>query len=700
MEDIFAKTQQFLNMIAKAKQEYINREISWMAFNERVLQEADDDRNPLIERMRFLGIYSNNMDEFFRVRVATLRRMTQLGKRDLSTLDEDPNDVLEQVMELVRKQQKRYEKLFNLLDADLRKENISLLKTHELSEKQALYVNKFFQQEVRQDLYPVMVTAKNKFPPLEDHTIYLMIVLNYKSPKKTEQYAVVQIPSNLPRFVVLPREGDRSFVMFLDDVIRTNLNDLFAIYGADEISAYTMKITRDAELDIDEDISKSLLQKMATGVAQRKKGDYVRFLYDDAMPDSMLQFITSKLGVSGNENVIAGGRYHNKKDFMSFPVMGRKDLCFPPRPPLAHPGLEGHVSLFSAISKGDMLLHYPYQKFDYVVHLLREAAIDPDVKSIRINLYRVAEESHVVNALINAVKNGVKVMVVMELQARFDERNNIKWSKRLQEAGATVIHGVPGLKVHSKLLLIRRRENRKTVRYAHIGTGNFHEKTAGIYSDLAMLTTQKSLCKEVRKVFDFFENNYHRSQYRHLLVSPFNIRRRLNDLIKKEVSNAQKGIDATIVLKLNNLVDTQMIRRLYEASQAGVRVQLLIRGICSLVPGVEGLSDNITVTSIVGRFLEHARIFYFSNAGSPLYFISSADWMTRNLDYRIEVAAPLTDPKLISELDDILRIQLAGNVKARVLDKSLKNRYVQRAQNDPVVHAQEELYQYYKAKLE
>lgn len=700
MEDIFAKTQQFLNMIAKAKQEYINREISWMAFNERVLQEADDDRNPLIERMRFLGIYSNNMDEFFRVRVATLRRMTQLGKRDLSTLDEDPNDVLEQVMELVRKQQKRYEKLFNLLDADLRKENISLLKTHELSEKQALYVNKFFQQEVRQDLYPVMVTAKNKFPPLEDHTIYLMIVLNYKSPKKTEQYAVVQIPSNLPRFVVLPREGDRSFVMFLDDVIRTNLNDLFAIYGADEISAYTMKITRDAELDIDEDISKSLLQKMATGVAQRKKGDYVRFLYDDAMPDSMLQFITSKLGVSGNENVIAGGRYHNKKDFMSFPVMGRKDLCFPPRPPLAHPGLEGHVSLFSAISKGDMLLHYPYQKFDYVVHLLREAAIDPDVKSIRINLYRVAEESHVVNALINAVKNGVKVMVVMELQARFDERNNIKWSKRLQEAGATVIHGVPGLKVHSKLLLIRRRENRKTVRYAHIGTGNFHEKTAGIYSDLAMLTTQKSLCKEVRKVFDFFENNYHRSQYRHLLVSPFNIRRRLNDLIKKEVSNAQKGIDATIVLKLNNLVDTQMIRRLYEASQAGVRVQLLIRGICSLVPGVEGLSDNITVTSIVGRFLEHARIFYFSNAGSPLYFISSADWMTRNLDYRIEVAAPLTDPKLISELDDILRIQLAGNVKARVLDKSLKNRYVQRAQTDPVVHAQEELYQYYKAKLE
>lgn len=687
-------------MIAKAKQEYINREVSWMAFNERVLQEADDERNPLIERMRFLGIYSNNMDEFFRVRVATLRRMTQLGKRDLSTLDEDPNEVLEQVMELVRKQQKRYEKLFHHLDSDLRKENISLLKTHELSEKQATYVNKFFQQKVRQDLYPVMVTAKNKFPPLEDHTIYLMIVLNYKSPKKPEQYAVVQIPSNLPRFVVLPREGDRSYVMFLDDVIRTNLNDLFAIYGADDISAYTMKITRDAELDIDEDISKSLLQKMATGVAQRKKGDYVRFLYDEAMPDSMLQFITSKLGVSGNENVIAGGRYHNKKDFMSFPVMGRKDLCFPPRPPLAHPGLEGHVSLFSAISKGDLLVHYPYQKFDYIVHLLREAAIDPDVKSIRINLYRVAEESHVVNALINAVKNGVKVMVVMELQARFDERNNIKWSKRLQEAGATVIHGVPGLKVHSKLLLIRRRENRKTVRYAHIGTGNFHEKTAGIYSDLAMLTTQKSLCKEVRKVFDFFENNYHRSQYRHLLVSPFNIRRRLNDLIKKEVSNAQKGIDATIVLKLNNLVDTQMIRRLYEASQAGVRVQLLIRGICSLVPGVEGLSENITVTSIVGRFLEHARIFYFSNAGNPLYFISSADWMTRNLDYRIEVAAPVTDPKLISELDDILRIQLAGNVKARVLDKSLKNKYVQRAQNDPVVHAQEELYQYYKAKLE
>jgi len=322
------------------------------------------------------------------------------------------------------------------------------------------------------------------------------------------------------------------------------------------------------------------------------------------------------------------------------------------------------------------------------------------VRSIRINLYRVAENSHIANALINAVKNGVKVLVVLELQARFDEKNNIKWSRKLQEAGATVIHGVPGLKVHSKLMLIRRWENRKSVSYAHIGTGNFHEKTAKVYSDLALLTVQKELCNEVKKVFDFFENNYQRAQYRHLLVSPFNIRRRLNELIKAETKNAKKGEKAHIILKLNNLVDTQLIKRLYDASRAGVRIQLLIRGVCSLVPGVKGLSENITVTSIVGRFLEHARIFYFLNGDNPVYFISSADWMTRNLDFRIEVSAPITDPELKKELAEILRIQLAGNVKARVLDKKLKNKYVKREENEPQVHAQEELYQFYKAKME
>lgn len=687
-------------MSSKEKLRYINREVSWMAFNERVLQEAADERNPLIERMRFLGIYSNNMDEFFRVRIATLRRMSQLGKRDISSLDEDPRETLEVVMELVRKQQVRYEQLFKLMDAALRQENIYLLKLDELSEIQYAHINEYFNHSVRQELYPVMVSTKSKFPSLEDHAIYLMIRLQYDAPRKPDEFSVMQIPSNLPRFVVLPQDGEKRFVMFLDDIIRLKLHQIFSIYRADNIQAYTMKITRDAELDIDEDISKSLLQKMASSVDRRKKGQYVRFLYDSEMPDDVLQFITSKLGVSGNENVISGGRYHNKKDFMTFPVMGRSDLVFPLRPPMSHPDLHRQTSLFDVIAKKDVLLHYPYQKFDYVVQLLREAAIDPKVRSIRINLYRVAENSHITNALINAVKNGVKVLVVMELQARFDEKNNIKWSKKLQEAGATVVHGVPGLKVHSKLLLIRRWENRKSISFAHVGTGNFHEKTARVYSDLSLLTTSKQIVNEVRKVFDFFENNYQRAQYRHLLVSPFNIRRRLSDLIKKETKLAKKGEEAHIILKLNNLVDHQLIKRLYEASSAGVRIQLLVRGVCSLVPGVTGMSENITVISIVGRFLEHARIFYFLNGGDPLYFISSADWMTRNLDFRVEVSAPITDPELKKEMHEILRIQLAGNVKARVLDKKLRNKYVKRDPEAPAFHAQEELYQYYKAKME
>lgn len=654
----------------------------------------------MIERMRFLGIYSNNMDEFFRVRVATLRRMAELAKRDISTLEDNPRKVLKQVLELAREQQVRYEELFVALNKSLRKEHIYLLKTSELNEAQAKFVSDYFDAKVRHHLYPIIVTGSTQFPPLEDHAIYFLVSLHFNDKQRNNEFAVVEIPSHLPRFIVLPEADGDKYVMFLDDIIRLKLQRVFAIYSADRIDAFAMKITRDAELDIDEDISKSLLQKMASSVANRKKGDYVRFLYDHDMPEDLLEFITTRLGVSGNENVIPGGRYHNKKDLMTFPIMRRHDLCFPPRPPLAHPLLHERVSIFSAIAERDILLHYPYQKFDYVVRLLREAAIDPAVRSIRINLYRVAENSHVANALINAVKNGVKVMVILELQARFDEKNNIKWSKRLQEAGATVIHGVPGLKVHSKLMLIRRVENGKSVRYCHIGTGNFHEKTAKVYSDLALLTTRKAVSNEVKKVFKFFENNYQRAQYRHLLVSPFNIRRRLNELIKKEISNASKGREAGITLKLNNLVDMQMIRRLYEASQAGVEVKLLIRGVCSLIPGVKGLSENIEVRSIVGRYLEHARIFKFYNNGDPVFYLSSADWMTRNLDFRIEVSAPIVAPEIKQELEDILRVQLSGNVKARVVDKNLKNQYVKRDKGQEVIDAQDALYQYYKERLE
>lgn len=688
-------------MAVKTRQQHINREVSWMAFNERVLQEAADPRNPIIERIRFLGIYSNNMDEFFRVRIASLRRMAQLGTRDLSTLEDDPRKILSQVLDLVKKQQVQYEQLFGELEEALKTEGIHLLDVHELSDEQYDFIRDFFQREVRHNLYPVIVSKRTRFPALEDHAIYFMVGLTMKGGSKASQFAVVQIPSEMPRFVVLPPSEGKQYVMFLDDVIRLQLHRIFAPFNAERIEAYIMKITRDAELDIDEDISKSLLQKMASSVDRRKKGHYVRFLYDSDMPKHMVDYVTSCLGVSGSENVIAGGRYHNRKDLMGFPLMGRNDLCFEPRPPIPHPFFrKERQNIFEVLAKKDVLLHYPYQQFDHVVNLVRESAIDPHVKSIRINLYRIAENSHIANALMNAVKNGIKVTVVLELQARFDEKNNIKWSKRLQEAGATVLHGVPGLKVHSKLLLITRSENRKSVRYCHVGTGNFHEKTARVYSDVALLTTRKDIAKEVKKVFDFFENNYQRVQYRQLLVSPFNARRRFTELIKNEVDNAKKGLSSGIVLKLNNLVDSTLIKRLYDASQAGVQVQLIVRGVCSLVPGVPGLSENIRVTSIVGRFLEHARIYRFENAGNPLFYLGSADWMTRNLDYRVEVTVPVLDDDIKTELDDILRIQLAGNVKARIIDSSLKNKYVPREEGEEVIHSQEELYRYYKAKLE
>lgn len=679
---------------------HINREISWLAFNERVLQEAADENCPLIERMRFLGIYSNNLDEFFRVRVAALRRMVRLAKKDISELEDDPAVVLKQVLKVVKKQQKRYEDLFKSLKADLKNAGIHLLETTELSTEQLAFITKYFNNHVRHLLHPILLDSRSNPLSLADHAIYQLVCITYANSKQSTPHAVIQLPSHLSRFVVLPKVDDQNYLMFIDDVIRLKLDQVFWLQEGDEIAAYAMKITRDAELDLDQDISKSLLKKLTKSLAKRQSGEYVRFVYDREMPLHAVRFIANKLKLSGRDEQIAGGRYHNKKDFMDFPVMGRTDLCFEPRESLQHPHLMRYNRLFEALSGKDVLLHYPYQSFSHVVQLLREAAIDPSVRSIKINLYRIAANSHVANALLNAAKNGIEVTVLIELQARFDESNNIKWSKKLQRAGAKVINGVTGLKVHSKLLLIRRVEKNKSVLYGHIGTGNFHEKTANVYSDLTLLTTRKSLCTEIRRLFSYFEDPTQPVQFRHLMVSPFNTRQRLTRLVKNEIRHAKSGQPAEIVLKLNNLVDPQMIKLLYSASIAGVRIKLLIRGICSLVPGIKGQSENISVISIVGRYLEHARVYKFLNAGSPLYFISSADWMARNLDYRIEVAAPILDVTLQHEIDEILRIQLSGNVKARKLGKHQKNKPVKREKDEPAFHAQDELYRYYQAQLE
>jgi polyphosphate kinase len=681
--------------------EFINREISWLSFNERVLQEAADAKVPLIERMRFLGIFSNNMDEFYRVRVASLRRMSRLGQGFTTDLEFDPTKTLNEIRKKTLSLQVQYDQIFEEIEEELRAKNIQILDETQLSEAQKEFAATHFFNKIRSSLVPLMLDASTKALSLNDETLYLAVQLKMvKGKKEVIKYSIIEIPKHLARFVVLPPQEDQNFVMFLEDLIRLKLQRLFALFNAESLKAYAIKITRDAELDIDDDISKSLVEKMSKSIDKRKKGDYVRFLFDSEMPIEMFDFLAKKLKIKDEKSIMPGGRYHHRKDLMSFPDFGRADLNFVPKPPLEHPVLRTDPGILDKIIKQDILLHYPYQSFNYIVDMLREAAIDPDVRRIRINLYRVAKNSQVINALVNAAKNGKKVTVVVELQARFDEQNNISVSNVLQEAGAKVIFGVPGLKVHSKLVLITKKP-KNGIRYvAHIGTGNLHEGTAGIYEDISLLTADIRITKEVHKLFAFFENNYERGTYRHLIVSPYSTRRKFLSLINKEIANAKKGEQAWISLKLNNLVDASLIRKLYDASIAGVKVRLIVRGVCALIPGVKGMSENISAVSIIGRYLEHARVISFCNGGKPRYFISSADWMARNLDHRIEVSVEIYEGELKKQLEDFFEMQFSDNVKARKLDKELSNSYVKAGQMLNKINAQEEMYQYFKRQLE
>jgi polyphosphate kinase len=685
-------------MSKKLKSEFINREISWLSFNERVLQEAEDMSNPLIERLRFMGIFSNNLDEFFKVRVATLARAKHFSKQPIDPMDFDPQETLSEIHAVVIKQQQKFDKIFLQLTAELRKERIHFVNEVQLNANQKKIVEEYFDNNVRQNLIPLMLSNKNTFPELNDSSAYLAIELGYKGKSSGGAFALIQIPAALPRFFQLPPEGNKKFVMFLDDVIRYRLRKIFGIFDYDIIKAYSIKLTRDAELDVDDDLSKSLYDKMSRSLTQRKRGKYVRLNYDREMPASLLEFILKRTKIKEQENIIPGSRYHNKKDLMKIPDFGRKDLVFEPWPSLEHPALKGKSSIFDELRKRDILLHYPYHRFSQIIDLLREAAIDPAVRTIRISIYRVAHYSQIVNALMSAAKNGKRVIAVIELQARFDEENNLTVTRILQEAGVRVIPGVPGLKVHSKLIQISRKEVGRTVRYVHIGSGNFNEKTSDVYSDVSLLTTNKEIGSEVRRIFEFFESNYQRIAFRHLIVSPFGTRRKFYELINAEIERAAQKKPAWITLKLNNLVDVGMIRKLYEASEAGVKIELIIRGTCSLVPGVAGKSTNITVRSVIGRYLEHSRILVFANGGKPLYYISSADWMTRNLDYRIEVTTPIYDPLLKQELQDYLNIQLDPCAKVRVIERTLKNEYLKPPVGKQVFDTQLKTWQYFKKR--
>ena len=659
----------------KKKSEFINREISWLSFNERVLQEAEDKSVPLLERMRFLGIFSNNLDEFYKVRVATLRRATGFSKKPIDPMDFDPVMTLVEINNVVNKQQTKFTSIFNNLLTELSKTGIQFITEKQIRLEHINFIQSYFTEKVKPFLVPVILNLKNPFPPLNYQSVYFAIELPRKIKANEPTYALLEIPSHLPRFITLPGKAGKVNVIFIDDLIRYYLPELFGVFSFDQYNAFAVKTTRDAELDLDDDVSKSFLEKMARSITQRKKGQYVRMNYDQAMPAALLDYLLKRMKIRNMENISAGGRYHNKKDLLSIPNFGRPDLCFPSIKPLQHPRLNVTRSFFTEIKKKDILLHFPYHSFSLIIDMLREASIDPEVRTIRISLYRVAKNSQIINALISAARNGKRVLAVIELQARFDEENNIAITRALTEAGVRVIPGVHGLKVHCKLIQISRKEAGKTVRYVHIGTGNFHEKTANIYSDTTLLTANQEIGAEVRRIFEFFESNFVRSVHRHLVVSPFNTRRKFIDLINAEIELAEKKKPASITIKMNNLVDPGMIRKLYEASNTGVKIQLIIRGICSLIPGIPGKSQNIEVISVVGRYLEHSRIIVFGNGGKPLFFISSADWMGRNIDHRIEVSTPIFDEDLKKELQDYLNLQLDANAKVRIIDKSLRNDY-------------------------
>jgi polyphosphate kinase len=679
---------------------YINRDLSWLQFNARVLQEAEDPSVPLIERMRFLGIFSNNLDEFYRVRYAAIKRLNLLSdsQSEPDLTGYKPDELLHEITQVVVEQQRRSQHIHDELVRQLEENDIIIPNEKELTSKQKEFVKKFFVEKVSPAVFTLIINGIDRIPELRDKSIYLAIKLVQRDNPENPRYALIEVPAELiGRFVELPKYG-KQYIMYLEDLIRFNLNYIFFIFDFDEIEAHTIKITRDAELDLDNDISTSFLEKMALGVQHRRSGDPVRLVYDKGIPSDLLQFIVERMDLDNFDSLIAGGRYHNKKDFIKFPNVGGSSLVYSPVEPLYHPDLDLNRSILEVIRKKDVLLFLPYHTFSYYIRFLREAAIDPDVKSIKITLYRLADKSRIISALINAAKNGKEVTVVIELQARFDEANNIRWTQELEQEGVRIIFGVRGLKVHSKVCIIRRKEGNRYRDYAALGTGNLNEATARFYTDYHLLTSDKKITNELNQLFDFFDANYLVKPYEHLIVSPHFTRSRLYELIDTEIANARSGRSAQIWIKVNSLSDIEMIDKLYLASSYGVKIKLIVRGICSLIPGKKGLSENIEAISIVDQYLEHTRIFAFENGGDAKYFIGSADLMNRNIDYRVEVTVPIYNRSIQKQLMDHFNILWSDNVKARRQSHLDMNPYRDVSEENPI-RGQRALYDYVKKQL-
>ena len=676
---------------------YKDREISWMLFNERVLQEAENEETPLLERLKFLAIFSSNNDEFFRVRVAILLRNQKIGKR--SQIQFPPNVILSEIQRIAVIQSDRFNRAYDQINAKLEENNIHILDLKDLTDKQKSAVVEYSKREVMPYLFPVIIDDLQHVPHLRDRGIYLAVRMNDSKKTYSPKHAIIEIPQTpLNRFFILPEDGVHKNIMYLDDVIRTSLHRIFNIFDYDEFEAYTIKLTRDAEFTIDddsEDYKRNLLEKIQRSIKQRSIGSPTRFVYDAEMPKVMLDLLLDKLQLR-NVNLIAGGRYHNFKDFMDFPKVGKPEHYYPNLTPLAIPELDNSKTMFEAITQKDYFLNHPYQSFDYLIRMLREAAIDPNVHAIKITLYRVAKHSNVVNALINAVKNGKKVTVLMELQARFDEEHNIYWTNKLQEAGAHVHFGKPGQKVHTKVCLIYRTEDGKKVTYAHLATGNYNGVTSRIYCDHGLLTKNTKYTNDLDRLMDMLFQSPRKQKFEHILVAPDNMAKRFEEAIDNEIKNAKAGKRAYIIAKMNSLLDEGMVKKLYDAGKAGVKIDLIVRGICAIVPGIPGLSDNIRVISIIDRFLEHARVYIFANNGDEKMYLASADWMSRNLFNRIECGFPIYDENIKEELRTIIDIQLRDNTKARLIDSDFDNKFVRN--NGQPIRAQYAIYEYLKNK--
>jgi polyphosphate kinase len=680
-------------------QKYIDREKSWLAFNARVLQEAADDSVPLLDRLRFLGIFSNNLDEFFRVRFAAIRRLSLLGISGEKVLGGiSAEQLVKDITEIVIEHQTESLLILKDIETKLESENIFIINETEISEEQEVFLKDFFIQKLSPELVTIILNDLAEFPLLKDNSGYLAIKLVMKQNSEV-RYAIIEIPKTMNRFVVLPSSNEKQYVILIDDVIRHNLGSIFSIFDYESISLHMIKITRDAQLEIDSDLSKSMLEKISLGVKERRIGEPVRFIYDQLIEKDTLEFFLDKMKIVSTDSIIPGGRYHNRRDYMNFPNLGRFDLLYKTNVPLPIPGLSLDGSILQQISKKDYLLNAPYQSFSYLTRFLREAALDPKVTSIKITLYRLAKNSQIISSLINAAKNGKKVVVQIELQARFDEASNISYAEQMQTEGIELIFGIKGLKVHSKICVIERLENNKTKRYGFISTGNFNEQTAKVYTDVTLFTSHQQILKDIIKIFEFFDINYRIHRYKHLIVSPHYTRIRFYKLIDREILHALAGRKTYIKLKMNSLSDFGMIDKLYEASKAGVKIQLQVRGICSLIPGIKGLSENIEAISIVDNYLEHSRIYIFGNVGQPEVYISSADFMTRNLDVRVEVSCPIYDVAIKQELIDNFDIGWKGNVKARYHSSELDNKYRER-NGDPLFRAQLETYKYYQKKVD